>query len=257
MTVRKTIGYGLIAASFVVAAYIPMAQWMNDLNASRMEAALQTSVMQLDKQSLEAILDNAHAYNQKLEEDVRWQPDNHMDKEYYSQLDTGSGNLIGMLEIDKIDVDLPIYLGISEEDLAQGVCHLEGSSLPVGGAGTHAVLNGHSGYPGVALLSRLDELEIGDTFSLTVAGQTLTYEVDQISVVDPDDFSKLTLESGKDYVTLVTCTPYGINTQRLLVRGIRTNLVFPKYVSLHVRQYLNLILISLFAFIGIYIYFRY
>lgn len=132
------------------------------------------------------------------------------------------GEMIGYLEIPKINVYLPIYHGTSEEILQKGVGHLENTSLPVGGAGTHSVLSGHRGLPSATLFTDLDQLAKGDKFYLHVLNEVLEYEVDQIKVVNPQDTSDLTIQKGKDYVTLVTCTPYGINTQRLLVRGVRT-----------------------------------
>lgn len=132
------------------------------------------------------------------------------------------GEVIGYLEIPKINVYLPIYHGTSEEILQKGVGHLENTSLPVGGAGTHSVLSGHRGLPSATLFTDLDQLVKGDEFYLHVLDEVLAYQVDQIKVVNPQDTSDLTIQKGKDYVTLVTCTPYGINTQRLLIRGVRT-----------------------------------
>lgn len=129
---------------------------------------------------------------------------------------------IGYLEIPKLDIYLPIYHGLEEKVLSKGIGHMPDSSLPVGGSSTHCVLSGHSGLPAAKLLTDLDQMETGDIFVLHVLDEVLTYEVDQISVVLPDDFSLLQIEKGEDYVTLLTCTPYGINSHRLLVRGSRT-----------------------------------
>lgn len=138
------------------------------------------------------------------------------------------GEVIGYLEIPKISVYLPIYHGTSEEILQKGVGHLENTSLPIGGQNTHAVLSGHRGLPSATMLTDLDQLAKGDKFYIHVLNDVLTYEVDQIKVVEPQNTSDLTIRPGKDYVTLVTCTPYGINTQRLLVRGERTAYVAAK-----------------------------
>ena len=128
---------------------------------------------------------------------------------------------MGYVEIDKINVKLPIYHGTGEEVLSVGVGHLQGSSLPVGGAGTHAVLSAHTGMPSAKLFTDVDQLQLGDTFALKVLGNTLTYQVDQILTVLPNDVDALSIVPDQDYVTLVTCTPYGINTHRLLIRGSR------------------------------------
>lgn len=135
---------------------------------------------------------------------------------------TGTG-VMGYITIDKIGVEIPIYHGVDKGVLQLGAGHLEGSSLPVGGEGTHSVLSGHRGLPTAKLFTDLPELEIGDKFTITVLDRVITYEVDRITVVLPEDVSTLGIEKGKDYCTLVTCTPYGINTHRLLVRGVRVN----------------------------------
>ena len=132
----------------------------------------------------------------------------------------GTGNM-GYLSIPKIDVLLPIYHGTEEKVLQRAIGHIEGTSLPCGGAGTHSVVSGHRGLPGAKLLTDLDRMVVGDTFSITILRETLTYEVDEIHVVEPTDLSHLDIEPEQDYVTLVTCTPYGINSHRLLVRGHR------------------------------------
>ncbi len=130
---------------------------------------------------------------------------------------------MGYVEIPKIDLRLPLYHGTGTEALQRGLGHLGGTSLPVGGAGTHCVISGHRGLPSALLFTDLDQLQEGDRFALHVLGQTLAYEVDQILVVEPSEVSALKPEQDGDYVTLLTCTPYGVNTQRLLVRGHRVS----------------------------------
>ena len=130
---------------------------------------------------------------------------------------------MGYIDIDRIKVELPIYHGVDKGVLQIGVGHLEGSSLPVGGSGTHCVLSGHRGLPSAKLFTDLDELTIDDTFTLTILGRKLTYRVDQIKTVKPGETDDLQIVPGKDYCTLLTCTPYGINTHRLLVRGVRVD----------------------------------
>ena len=135
---------------------------------------------------------------------------------------TGDG-IMGYIDIDKIGVELPIYHGVTKEVLQVGAGHMQGSSLPVGGTGTHCVLSGHRGLPSAKLFTDLDDMEIGDRFTITVLDRVMTYEVDQIKVVLPDNVEYLGIDNDKDYCTLVTCTPYGINTHRLLVRGVRVD----------------------------------
>ena len=148
------------------------------------------------------------------------------DSEYQALLDAGDG-VMGTIRIPQISVDLPIYHGTSEKALASGAGHLYGTSLPVGGKSTHSVITGHRGLVNAMMFTRLDELKAGDFFYIEVMGQTLGYEVDRISVIEPDDTSLLRITPGEDRVTLMTCTPYGINTQRLLVSGHREPIPVP------------------------------
>lgn len=143
------------------------------------------------------------------------------EKQYHSNLNLFENGVMGMIEIPTIDLILPIYHGTQDSVLCQGVGHLYGTSLPVGGNSTHSVLNGHRGFPSAELFTRLDEIKNGDIFWIHVCGQKLTYKVVEIFVIEPNDVEKLDIVKGKDFVSLVTCTPYGINTQRLIVRGER------------------------------------
>lgn len=138
---------------------------------------------------------------------------------YYDILNLGGTGIMGYITIDKINQELPVYHGTSEAVLSVAVGHFEGTSLPVGGESTHAVVSAHRGLPSAVLFTHLDRMEIGDIFTFTILDRVITYEVDQIRIVEPDDASLIQIEAGKDYCTLLTCTPYGINTQRLLVRG--------------------------------------
>lgn len=142
-------------------------------------------------------------------------------KSYDELLLAEDSGVMGYLEIEKIKLKLPIYHGVSEEALEDGVGHLEGTSLPVGGETTHAVLFGHRGLPSAKLFTDLDQLEAGDTFQITVLDRVLVYEVTQTEVVLPEELNDLAVEPGKDQVTLVTCTPYGVNSHRLLIHGER------------------------------------
>ena len=142
-----------------------------------------------------------------------------LDTQYWETLDVSGTGMMGYLSVPKINQELPVYHGTSESVLAVAVGHFEGTSLPVGGETTHAVVSAHRGLPSAVLFTHLDRMEIGDTFSFTILDRTILYEVDQIRIVEPDDLSLIGIQQGREYCTLLTCTPYGINTQRLLVRG--------------------------------------
>ncbi len=141
---------------------------------------------------------------------------------YDTLLDPNGNGLMGSIEIPKLNLKLAIYHGLGTEALENGVGHVEGTSLPIGGEGTHAVLAGHRGLPSARLFTDLDQMQIGDTFLIHVLDQTLAYKVDQIKTVLPEETEDLAIVPGEDHVTLITCTPYGVNTHRLLVRGVRT-----------------------------------
>ena len=171
-------------------------------------------------------MEAARAYNQSLlYRPNRFLEDAEGDAAYQRLLRVAGSDVLGILEIPGINVRLSIYHGTGDNVLQVGVGHIAGSSLPVGGIGTHAALSGHTGLPSAWLLTDMDQLEYGDRFTLRVFGDTLVYEVDQILVVLPHEMDSLAIDPERDYVTLVTCTPYGINTHRLLVRGER---VFPQ-----------------------------
>ena len=142
--------------------------------------------------------------------------------EYYRALSINNENMMGYIKIPKISISIPIYHDATEVQLQKGIGHLKGTSLPIGGDGTHCVLSGHTGVPGNMLFTDLDKLEIGDKFYLHVLDEVLAYKVESINVIEPDDTSRIQIEPGKDFCTLLTCTPYGINSHRLLVRGERT-----------------------------------
>ncbi len=175
-----------------------------------------------DGEKLEAIISDAAEYNSRLNSVPMAFFDPSLVDGYEESLDITGTGIMGYIDIDKIGVELPIYHGVSKEILQVGVGHLPGSSLPVGGGSTHCVLSGHRGLPSAKLFTDLDELEIGDEFTITVLDRSLTYKVDLISTVLPDETDDLQVVKGMDYCTLMTCTPYGINTHRLLVRGVRT-----------------------------------
>jgi sortase A len=182
-----------------------------------------------DEKWKEGELEKARTYNNSLSEVAFPDPFGHGGSletagDYEEILNVDRG-MMGVLEIPCIEVELPIYHGIAEDVLQKGVGHISQTAFPVGGEGNHTVLSTHRGLPDARLFTDLDELEPGDAFYIRVLGNNLAYEVDQVEVVDPGDVSLLKPEEGKDYVTLLTCTPYGINSHRLLVRGSRVNYV--------------------------------
>lgn len=225
---RRRIGLSSIALAVVflvglgLLLYPTVSNWWNSRRQSQaiVEYTKQTSAM--DEAHVAELLEAARQYNAGLAADEgRFTPTPADTTEYENLLDVSDTGIMGYLEIPKLDVSTPIYHGTDESVLQSGAGHLEGSSLPVGGKGTHAVLSGHRGLPSSKLFTDLDDMEQGDVFMIHVLDRTLTYQVDQIVTVDPYDMDDLAIDPDQDYCTLVTCTPYGINTQRLLVRGHR------------------------------------
>jgi len=203
--------------------YPTVSDWWNSFHQSRAIASYTEAVADIDDDAYEEILQNARDYNAALaERGNRWTLTDEERKEYQSQLNIDGSGIIGYIEIPKIDCSLAIYHGTDEAILQIAVGHLEGTSLPVGGESTHCVMSGHRGLPSAKLFTDLDQLVEGDTFILQILDETLTYEVDQILIVQPSELEALNIEKGKDLCTLVTCTPYGINSHRILVRGHRT-----------------------------------
>ena len=204
-----------------VMLYPTVSDYINQKNQSRAVASYSEEVENLSDVDYQAYFDAANDYNRRLAEtpDAFYRPEEVSG--YTDTLDVSGTGIMGYITIPKIGVELPVYHGTSDGVLQVAAGHLEGSSLPVGGAGTHAVISAHRGLPSAKLFTNLDELEVGDTFTITVLDRVLTYEVDQISIVLPTETDLLQPVEGKDYVTLMTCTPYGINTHRLLVRGKR------------------------------------
>ena len=202
--------------------YPTISDWWNSFHQSRAIASYVETVEELDDDAYAQLWEDAQAYNEALSQDnSRFQTSEEESVRYNELLNLSGTGIMGYVEIPSIDVTLPIYHGTDEAVLQVAVGHIEGSSLPVGGPGTHTVLSGHRGLPSATLFTDLDQLDMGDVFHLHVLGETLTYQVDQIRIVEPDDVSLLALEEGEDLCTLVTCTPYGVNSHRLLVRGYR------------------------------------
>ena len=212
----------ILLAGLSLLLYPSFSDYWNSFHQSRAIASYAEQVAQLDENQYDEIWSAAADYNASLAERSNAYILSDEQKAAYEQLLNVSGTgIMGYIEIPSIDCSLPIYHGTDEGVLQIAVGHLEWTSLPVGGAGTHCVLSGHRGLPSAKLFTDLDKLAVGDVFMLRVLDEVLTYEVDQILIVEPQDTDALQIEPGQDYCTLVTCTPYGINTHRLLVRGHR------------------------------------
>jgi sortase A len=221
MKSRKTTIILLISffVGLSVLLYPTISSYWNSKTQSEAIVDYESMLAQFKPEDYTATFENADAYNQQLRELADPFAQHSTLTNYHSVLNISGTGMIGYIKIPKINQELPVYHGTSEGVLSVAVGHLEGSSLPVGGESTHAVVSAHRGLPTAVLFTHLDRMEIGDTFSFTILDRTLTYEVDQIRIVEPDDTSLIGITEGKDYCTLLTCTPYGINTQRLLVRG--------------------------------------
>lgn len=205
-----------------VLLYPTVSNFYNSFRQSRVIESYTEQVEDLSKEDSAAMLSAAQEYNERLAlEEQHFRDGKPKDEEYKSLLNVNGDGMMGYIVIDRINVRMPIYHGTASDILGGAAGHLEGSSLPVGGEGTHTVLTGHRGLPSSRLFTDLDQLEEGDTFTLYILGEVLTYQVDQIRIVEPDETEELKIEEGEDYCTLVTCTPYGINTHRILVRGTR------------------------------------
>ena len=202
--------------------YPTVSNYWNSLHQSRAIAAYVEQVAQIDNETFDQLREQARAYNRTLVgKAYRYDMTRQEREEYLGLLNVSGNGIIGYIEIPDIHCELPIYHGTDADALQIGVGHIEGSSLPVGGESTHCAISGHRGLPSAKLFSDLDKLTVGDRFILRVLDDTLTYEVDQIHTVLPGEMDELEIVEGEDYCTLVTCTPYGVNTHRLLVRGYR------------------------------------
>lgn len=202
--------------------YPTVSDYWNSLHQSQAIVEYSRRVEEMDGELYEKLWNEAIEYNRVLaDRSDRFEMTRADRQEYESLLNVSGNGIMGYIEVPAINCSLPIYHGTNEAVLQTSIGHLEGSSLPTGGAGTHCVVSGHRGLPSARLFTDLDKLTEGDIFILKVLDQTLTYEVDQILTVDPYDLSALAIDPQQDYCTLVTCTPYGINTHRLLVRGHR------------------------------------
>ncbi len=204
-----------------VLLYPAISEYINSKHASRVISEYNEKLSDSSESELNELFAEAENYNKRIRDNPSAFFEPSLIDGYEDVLDITGTGIMGYIDIDKINVELPIYHGIRKEVLQIGAGHLTGTSLPVGGESTHCVLSGHRGLPSARLFTDLDELEIGDTFTINVLDRRFTYEVDQIKTVLPEEYDDLRIVDGKDYCTLLTCTPYGINTHRLLVRGVR------------------------------------
>ena len=224
----------LVAIFFVglsVLLYPTISDFWNEKRQSQAIINYDELIVDIDPEDYSALFDKADNYNKKIR-NMQFPFLNHKNikDEYLSTLDVNGDGLMGYITIEKIKVQLPVYHGTSDKVLNSAVGHVEGSSLPVGGESTHAVLSAHRGLPSAKLFTNLDKMEIGDIFTIRILDRTVTYQVDQILIVLPHETENLNIVSGEDYCTLVTCTPYGINTHRMLVRGTRIENIEPDRV---------------------------
>lgn len=233
---RKWLLRIIFLAGFLLLLYPLISNMVHQRQQSDAVASYDSAVSNRSEEEIQEILNQATEYNNMLFQSNGAIVDNMdtsilSDESYNSLLNQANG-IMGSIEIPKIDVDLPIYHGTEDDVLSVGVGHIQGTSLPVGGENTHCVLSGHRGLPGSSLFTRLDEMKEGDLFFLSVMGETLAYKVYDIQVVNPDNTEVLEIIAGKDDVSLVTCTPYGLNTHRLVVTGERVPYEESEYNSI-------------------------
>lgn len=214
-----------LMAGLAVLFYPAVSNWYNAQFQLEAIVGYNHSIEQMTEENIHQDLELAKEYNAALTGSGIHDPfipggSENLPQNYTSILDLNSG-IMGTIQVPKIDVDLPIYHGTTDRVLEKGVGHMEMTAFPIGGEGNHSVLTGHTGLPTATLFTGLDKLETGDSFYITIYKETLAYEVDQILVVKPSETKALVPVLGKDYVTLVTCTPYAVNSHRLLVRGVR------------------------------------
>lgn len=224
----------LVAIFFVglsVLLYPTISDFWNEKRQSQAIINYDDLIVNLTPEDYSESFRKADDYNKKIREmSAPFLSHKKLEDEYYDILDVNGNGMMGYITIDKIKVQLPIYHGTSDQVLNSAVGHVEGSSLPVGGKSTHSVLSAHRGLPSAKLFTNLDKLVVGDIFTIRILDKTITYQVDQILIVLPQKIDDLYITQGEDYCTLVTCTPYGINTHRMLVRGTRIENIEPEKV---------------------------
>ena len=211
----------ILAAGVGILLYPSVSDWWNSAHATKMISSYVAAVEDLSAEEKEEAIKAAQAYNASLANGVNFSLTEEEYAAYEKLLNIDGTGIMGYVQISAIGVNLPIYHSVDETVLQIAIGHIPGTSLPVGGERSHTVLSGHRGLPSAKLFSDLDRMVEGDIFTLNVMGETLTYMIDQIRIVLPDEVDELAIKPGRDYCTLVTCTPYGVNTHRMLVRGKR------------------------------------
>ena len=211
-----------LVLGFFFLAYPSAADYWNNFQQAKAVRSYAAQVADMSGEEYARMIHAAEEYNKRLSrKGIVWKTTEEEEKEYMSLLNIGNSGIMGYIDIPKINIKLPVYHGISDKVLDTSIGHLEETSLPVGGRSSHCVMSGHRGLPSAKLFSDLDKVVEGDVFTLSILNETYSYEVDRIRVVLPTDLTELKIVPGQDYCTLVTCTPYGVNTHRLLVRGHR------------------------------------
>lgn len=226
----KIILFSTFLIGICILSYPLISQYWNSKVQSNVVENYKKNIEKIEQDDYTLIFEEANEYNSKLA--TLDYPFIEYKKilNYNKILNINNDGMIGYIKIDKLKLELPIYHGTSPSILSIAVGHLEGTTLPIGGKNTHSVLAAHRGLPSKELFTNITKLELGDTFTITVLNKTLTYKVDNITVVEPNDTTKLQIEEDKDYVTLLTCTPYGLNFHRLLVRGTRIDIIEEKNI---------------------------
>lgn len=247
-------------AGILLLAYPYIGFWLNDRNQSYAIQEYDDTLQRAEEDEIQEIKAKARRYNAELQpgniSDPFTRSPEGMDQEYNSLLRVGDHEVMCYLDIPRINLHLPVYHGTGEDTLQKGVGHLQGSALPVGGTGTHSILTGHTGVKSAVLFTNLPELETGDEFYIHVLDEILAYRIDDIKVIEPTDTDALEMDQHKDYVTLITCTPYGINSHRLLVRGERmpyskTEVIERMQETTGIVDWMTLVLIIVIGSFGI------
>ena len=226
--------FGLVfLAGLSMILYPSVSNWLNEKNASKVIASYDSAMESMDVFEFDRLKESAYSYNDWVAESgsLSYAVRSNLSL-YHSVLNVSDDGVMGVIRIPKLDVRLPIYHGSSDSVLQRAVGHYEGSSLPIGGVNSHCLLTGHRGLPSAKLFTNLDELVEGDLFFIDVLDEVHAYEVDSICTVLPDEVDNLNVIEGRDLVTLITCTPYGVNSHRLLVRGSRVDYVLEEHDSI-------------------------
>lgn len=240
MRFKNTIRNVAVMAGICLCLYPVLSSFLEGEHLKNVVSTYESSVEKVKEEEAEQMLHDAEEYNDILYQEAgsigsKPREERLHEKRYENLLNLSDTGIMGTIEIPKISVNLPIYHGTTEEVLSIGIGHLEGSSLPVGGKNTHSILTGHRGLPNAKLFTRLDELEKGDLFYIQVGNKTLAYRVNDIKVIKPEDAEELSIKADKDEVSLITCTPYGINSHRLVVTGERTKYKDTEYLAIEPR----------------------